>query len=221
MNCGRADEGANHGEELCSPDYFPDGVDPDCQPPDNMKDKDIKYFDWATLHEVGHAVDDNKSFMSETRRKKSEFGGWEVYGADVTKPAEAAQKKFKYDLNYIKEKLRGNSPAAAAKPSDVEQDEWDKRKDAVDEWAGLVMNLRIWWQGENCKKVAIEGRVYQMSYDHPEWVSYELAARKQGIHGYQFRAPGEWFAELYAAYYMGMLKPTHPAVKAWLPGSLG
>jgi hypothetical protein len=47
-----------------------------------------------------------------------------------------------------------------------------------------------------------------------------LDARKRGIHGYQFRAPGEWFAELYAAYYMGMLKPEHPAVKDWLPGKL-
>jgi hypothetical protein len=46
-------------------------------------------------------------------------------------------------------------------------------------------------------------------------VSYDAAARKQGLTGYQFRAPGEWFAELYAAYKAKMLKPSHPAV-AWL-----
>jgi hypothetical protein len=33
--------------------------------------------------------------------------------------------------------------------------------------------------------------------------------------GYQFRAPGEWFAELYAAYRMDKLQSSHPAV-GWL-----
>ena len=37
----------------------------------------------------------------------------------------------------------------------------------------------------------------------------------KGITGYQFRAPGEWFSELYAAWKRGKLKPSHPAV-AWL-----
>ena len=59
-----------------------------------------------------------------------------------------------------------------------------------------------------------DGRVYQKAYDS-EWNSYEYAARTKGIHGYQFRAQYEWFAELYAAYYSKKLKPAHPAVK-WL-----
>ena len=46
-------------------------------------------------------------------------------------------------------------------------------------------------------------------------MSYLYAARAQGITGYQFRAPGEWFAELYAAYFAKRLKKSHPAV-AWL-----
>jgi hypothetical protein len=76
------------------------------------------------------------------------------------------------------------------------------------------MGLRLWWDGGGTKNVAVDGVVHQMSYDWPEWVSYKLDARKQGIHGYQFRAPGEWFAEIYAAYYMELLKPEHPVVKA-------
>ena len=65
-----------------------------------------------------------------------------------------------------------------------------------------------------CKNLAIGNRVYQEAYDYGggQWNSYALAARKQGIHGYQFRAPGEWFAELYAAYYSDKLKPSHPFV---------
>jgi hypothetical protein len=225
LGCGRAGAttSTNQGAQLCSPDFFPDGVDENCQPPDDMKNKEVTYFDWATLHEVGHAVDDKNSFMKKNQ-KKDEYGGWEVYGADVTEPAKAAQKKFNFDLSYIKKRLQwkgtGAPPAAPAKPSGVDQAKWDDTKKLVDEWCNAVKSLRLWWQGEQSKRVAIEGRVYQMSYDWPEWVSYRLDARKQGIHGYQFRAPGEWFAELYAAYYMGMLKPEHPAVKDWLPGKL-
>jgi hypothetical protein len=149
------------------------------------------------------------------------YGGWEVYGADVTVPATAANNHFKFNnLQYIKDRLNGGTPAAPAKPGDKTQEEWDALIAKVDEWCATVSGLRLWWDGEGSKKAAIGDRVYQKSYKTPEWVSYLLAARKQGIHGYQFRAPGEWFAELYAAYYMGVLKPEHPAVKDWLPSKL-
>ena len=223
LNCGRADEGSNHAAQLNSPRYFPDGVDPDCQVRDDRKDADVKYFDWATLHEVGHAVDDKQGFM-RTNQAKSEYGGWEVYGDSVDETAAAGHSRFDYDLDYTKRRLRGESPDAVAKPDDVEAAAWEQRKKDVDEWVKIVNGLQLWWQGENSKKVAIDvggkKRVYQRAYKS-KWVSYELDARKQGIHGYQFRAPGEWFAELYAAYYMDMLKTTHPAVKDWLPGKLG
>ena len=42
-----------------------------------------------------------------------------------------------------------------------------------------------------------------------------MKARSQGITRYQFRAPGEWFAEIYAAFYMGQLKHSNPHNK-WL-----
>jgi hypothetical protein len=47
------------------------------------------------------------------------------------------------------------------------------------------------------------------------WVSYNADARAKGMTTYQFRAPGEYFAELYAAWKLGKLKPSHSAVK-WL-----
>ena len=61
---------------------------------------------------------------------------------------------------------------------------------------------------------AIGDRVYHEAYAG-SWVSYRLAARAQGITGYQFRAPAEWFAELYAAFWSKKLNPKHPAA-AWL-----
>ena len=46
-------------------------------------------------------------------------------------------------------------------------------------------------------------------------MSYDLSARKQAITGYQFRAPAEWFSELYAAYHCDKLQDGHPAM-TWL-----
>jgi len=59
---------------------------------------------------------------------------------------------------------------------------------------------------------------YQEAYNG-KWVSYELAARGAGVSSYQFRAPGEWFAEAYAAFFLKKLKTGHPLYK-WLQTQL-
>ena len=46
----------------------------------------------------------------------------------------------------------------------------------------------------------LAGRIFQKSYAS-QWTAYTLAARDRKVSQYQFRAPGEWFAEAYAAYY--------------------
>ena len=46
-------------------------------------------------------------------------------------------------------------------------------------------------------------------------MSYLVAARKKGLTGYQFRAPAEWFAELYAGFKSNKLGAKHPA-REWL-----
>ena len=82
----------------------------------------------------------------------------------------------------------------------------------VQSWIDAVrVSADLWWNGAESKNRAIGGVVYQEAYEG-EWVSYNLAARSQGIQGYQFRSPAEWFAELYAAYYSDKLKPSHPIV---------
>lgn len=191
--------------ELNERDAFPDrDVDENCQPA-NPK-KTVKYFDWATLHEVGHAVDAKHGFM---KNKGGTFGGWkeikkldtvaaacaEKYKDKLTKDdgGEAGLKKYALDL------LNGGTTAPAT----------DAQKLAK-KWVEMVSESGDqWWYGDKCKKSEVGGTVYQESYAG-EWWSYPIASRKQGISGYQFRAPWEWFAELYAAKYTDKMKKAHP-----------
>jgi hypothetical protein len=181
--------------------------DPNCTPI-NTGVK-TPYFDWATLHEVGHAVDDKSGFM-KNKGKNSEFGGWKPETVDTVAAAGAAE--FKWDKNYIKLKLEGKPAEVPAKLKKL--DKWEDIRDKVDAWCNSIRDpdtSNMWWDGQKSKDNAIGKRVYQEAYAG-QWLSYELAARAKGIHGYQFRAPAEWFAELYAAYYSGKLQDAHPFV---------
>ena len=46
----------------------------------------------------------------------------------------------------------------------------------------------------------IGGRVYQDT-KNGYWASYSYAARANQVSNYQFKSPGEWFAEAYATFY--------------------
>ncbi|MGE0859350.1 MAG: hypothetical protein AB7P42_09600 [Gammaproteobacteria bacterium] len=87
---------------------------------------------------------------------------------------------------------------------------------AVDWIKNVVMSggeSGLWDQGDSgAKKYAVKGRVYQQAYTS-SWWSYDLAARGDLIVNYQFRAPGEWFAEAYAAHHIGKLPSKHVVAK--------
>ena len=101
-------------------------------------------------------------------------------------------------------------------PNPLKKAEWEAAQKKVDAWCQSVREGNgLWWKAGLSKQHAIGARVYHEAYEGRPWVSYLYAARAQGITGYQFRAPGEWFAELYAAYFAKRLKKTHPAV-GWL-----
>lgn len=72
----------------------------------------------------------------------------------------------------------------------------------------------LWEKGEGAAKYALGGRVYQEAYSG-DWNSYELSARGRRVTNYQFRAPGEWFADAYSAFYLGKLPDDHPLTD-WL-----
>jgi hypothetical protein len=205
----------NRGEVL------PDGqkVDPRCEPKDTQP---VPEFDWVLLHEVAHAEDDAISFMdNRSSGKDKPTGGWNKESPG--KIAAVAATHFGYDEGYICDCLEDKSnkpPKKAPKPPENlgKDDEerrriWEARRVAAFDWTRRIRAAASpWSSGSVAAQIAIGGRVYQESYSPDTWFSYDLAARSQGLTGYQFRAPWEWFAELYAAHFSGKLKPEHPAM---------
>jgi uncharacterized protein YjdB len=193
--------------QIGNPSQLPD-VDDDCKPKD---DQTPPHLDWNSLHEVGHAVDDKMQFMNG-RMGNATFGNWKI--ETVASVAGVAAAFFGCNVKDIQPLLTGTPPKTPPPvPSGTDPTTW---QNAVAWCTGVRASKKPWDDGSGSKSRAISGRVYHEAYDQPvQWVSYDLAARKKGISGYQFRAPGEWFAELYAAYHLGKLKDSNPNVP-WL-----
>lgn len=171
-------------------------------------------FNFTVLHEVGHAVDDRLGFMVG-KAGDAAFGGW-IQHTDLGVIASAVATAKKYDRGYVLAKLNGGNPDAVAMEDDYEGGEpkWKKAKEAVDAWYELAKKGQIWYDYAKSKAAAIDGVVYQEAYGN-RWVSYLLAERAKGVTAYQWRAPGEWFAELYMAWFGKKLKDNHPFA-SWL-----
>jgi hypothetical protein len=212
LACGR--QADNDVTRLQLPAELTD-VHPDCQ---SAPGPAPKYFDWTTLHEVGHAIDDKKNFMGG-KAGNAAFGNWREHGADVIPVATAIASACKIDgpegerflVQYLTTKKDTAPPAPATKDAAI----WAQGLTDAKTWCDSIrVDKALWDSASGSKKYQFEGRVYHEAYNG-NWVSYDLAARAQGITGYQFRAPGEWLSELYAAYHCKKLKPSHPA-NAWL-----
>ena len=173
--------------------------------------------DHTLLHETAHAEDDGIKFM-EKRWDQPEFGNW--HEESPKSIAKVAAPHLRYDQDWIQDVLKDKGckpPKHTPKaPKGVKPDEWEQRRQAALLWCQSIRaDNNPWWKGAVCARIQIGGRVYQEAYADGRWRSYDYAARARGISGYQFRAPAEWFAELYAAYFGGKLKDSHPAT-SWL-----
>lgn len=213
LHCGRPGDPTN--TDFNKPgEVVPVGesVNPDCAP---LKPGDTApWFDFTVLHEVGHAVDDARNIMSGGRDKDA---AWDTHGTGAV--ARKIGEQVHYDADYIESMLDDKASTPPKKkpalPKGWKQVDWDKARGAAEAWVQAIrVGKKLWDDAAGSKDHRIAGRVYHEAYDDT-WVSYSYAARSQGITGYQFRAPAEWFAELYAAFHSGKLNPKHPAAP-WL-----
>ncbi|MGX0978305.1 hypothetical protein ACSSVY_004045 [Roseovarius sp. MBR-51] len=203
------------GNALGDPDQL-DAIDDECKPVPDTEVPNPTYGKWTTLHEIGHAVDDRKGFM-RSKGASAEFGGWREHGGDTSQISAEVADEFDFDAHFVERKMAGGNPDLPPPPDGVTQGEWETRRDNFLDWLGAVRTTTDIWDSatnSNARHMSKTGRMIHEAYPN-HWVSYDLSARRKGITGYQFRAPGEWFSELYAAYHTKKLKPSHPA-QTWL-----
>lgn len=166
------------------------------------------FFSWQVWHELAHSIDDKVGFM-ESKQAGSKYGGWQVHGGNTAPVVDAVATKFGCTSaeakTYIEHVIAGKTPAAPAEDKMTPAQRTD-----VNAWYEAVKtSSNVWDDGGATARNALGDRMYQEAYDNT-WVSYELKQRASGVTGYQFRAPGEWFSELYAALKTGKLKTSHP-----------
>ena len=174
LYCGRA--GDKQTQELNDPSELPE-VEDACKAKPGPAPA---YFDFATLHEVGHAVDAQNGFMSK-HQTHEEYGGWQI-----TNPANIAQiaaAHFRCDEGYITAKLTDASADTPKKPEKMREDDWKKLLEKVDNWCEGIRDRGgngFWRDPAKSHDLAIDGTVYQEAYsDQNIWVSYSLAAQKK------------------------------------------
>ena len=176
-----------------------------------------------------------------TDRERFLRDGWDQdlvnkAASDVAKLSKLKAKKF-YVLKEVLVNMLPSSAEASLSAADAVAAALAKLFISVDvnvdasnpDWAAMSRHSAvevckgIRYDGKNglwsqkasgASKFGLGGRVYQEAYKG-DWYSYDAAARKKGVSSYQFRAPGEWFAEVYSAFFMEKLPKAHPLHK-WL-----
>ncbi len=175
----------------------------------------VNRFNKVIRHEVGHGVDRQIGWARGAEPAKPERGGWHEYGTDrftcaddMTQSAGSAIA----GLNAVKQMdvltamenamTAGNCDGLAAEINAIagltaEQKTAILADPAITQLRRAMMSSP--WYNHTDGGSHLGDHVYFK--DGNDWARFEFAARARKVSQYQFRAPGEWFAEAYAAYY--------------------
>lgn len=207
----------------------------------------VNAFDETVRHEVGHAVDVRLGIMDRHGAEPA-FGGWRAYGKDVLAVARAMAEAAAGPIHgwaeaaererliaWLARRLeRGDAARLDEALGELEFLDEERRARlradaALRAAACCKADDEPWMRGDLDGGVALGGRIFQESYAG-YWYSYDHAARARKVSLYQFRAPAEWFAEAYAAYWEpprepggergARLKERDPALWDWFRRNL-
>ena len=185
-----------------------------------ISNHDVEYYTSTVLHEVGHAVDDLKKYM-EGKKENATFGGWKKVSIGDVADAFGTERDFykTYAKGGVTQDvlkglliswLQGHDPA---QPPSISAKAWSSiTKDKVVAACKAARSEETpWYKGKKGAETLKAGAyVYQESYAG-DWQRYSFAARAAtGVSEYQWRADGEWFAEIYAMHALGKLRGNHP-----------
>lgn len=172
-------------------------------------------------HEIGHAVDNQLNVMNGGWKDQISAGGWRNYGSysDFVDAIIADFADATWNALGVMDKLRHRTvmvTLAGQAPPTTYAAAWTAAYPGTPAPGAAFGPLRVFWQPRNwspggsgpwynpqSQPTGASGRRYQRAYDHESslW-SYVGATRDaKEASKYQWRAPGEWFAEVYQIYY--------------------
>lgn len=169
----------------------------------------------ATLrHEIGHAVDSQLNVMDSWGRQEV-AGGWTKYGShtEFVDAIIAAAGGMNYGSPQTNQQYRQAMIDAVSASPKITFSQACTNRGITPPGAnpggavGVVWDPATYspagspWYRSNW--VTVGGRNFQDAYDHPSSLYSFIAAQRSNrmVTAYQWRAPGEWFAEAYQVYY--------------------
>nr|AYM53881.1 hypothetical protein [Kofleria flava] len=204
----------------------------------------VNRFDKVVRHEVGHAVDEENGH-SDTYCVGNEGGGdWAkldkggvaealvtASGGDISSWSDATQKAAIIAClqGVVDARKPGELDARIDALAGLSAEDKTKVKgdSAVQVLKGCfaLSGHNPWYKYPDTGGVVLSDRIYQEAYPG-DWWSYKQSTRSRKVSTYQYRAPGEWFAEAYAAYYTpsankgDLLARVDAATKAWFDSNV-
>jgi hypothetical protein len=182
-------------------------------------------FAITVLHELGHSVDMRWNLMPGIQ-SDAKCGGWIAHGwDDIATQLIADFKQSHARVPVTDAQVHDAAQAAlihgeaAPAPEGVDPAVWADVSQHFQPWADMH-SRKYPWAGD---PISYKSRSYVFGkWAGAQWFSYLPAERaKMHITDYQWSAPREWFAELYAlCWHKNEPAPpfVHEKVKAFMPG---